>query len=355
LLHNIFLFKGKELQDLEDLNIYCYPNEIINVNNKILVNNIIKGHDQGNSSDDHNSLSNTNTILCKNSTHYTIDKPVAQFINGLNIYTSCIDENNIIGLIFDNEDNPYDYQTIFEELMTELLNKDSGYFIEDDTEIDNFLISIFIDIRRYGDEVVEKPPEIEFHFQRDSFFKIFLFGIDEVGKSSFVRRLKTGEFNDNYFTPTRKFDIQYIQPEEGGLLAFWDMPGQQLFRSKWLIGLQDSNIIVYMLDIANQRRFEESKKELWKILNNIELNGIPLLILGNKIDLIVHPNDNNGSQLQNLKKELRAYFDFDKIKNRSWKFIFTSVKTNVNLGASVQTIIDLLTTSKQLDASNVEK
>jgi small GTP-binding protein len=344
LLHNIFLFNGKEIQDLEDLNIYCYPNEIINISNKILVNNIIKSHNQENSTDDLNSSSNTSIIQCKNSIHYTIDKPVAQYIDGLNIYTSCIDENIIVGLIFDSEDNPYDYKDIFEELLTELLHKDSGYFIEDDTEIDNFLISIFIDIRRYGDEVVEKPSEIEYHFQRDSFFKAFLFGIDEVGKSSFVRRLKTGEFTDNYFTPTKKFDIQYIQAEEEGLLAFWDMPGQQNFRSKWLIGLQDSNIIVYMLDIANQRRFEESKKELWKILHNPELNGVPLLVLGNKIDLIVHPNGNNSSQLQKLQQELTTYFDFDKILNRNWKFIFTSVKTNFNIEATLQMIFDLLTT-----------
>ena len=343
MLHNIFLFKGKEVQDIEDLNIYYYPKQVINVNNKILVNNILQGHNHGSPTEDHISSSNSSIIPHKNSNHYTIDQPVAQYVNDLNIYSSCIDGNIIIGLIFDNEDNPYDYKEIFEELLSELLHKDSGYFIEDETEIDSFLISIFIDIRRYGDEVVEKPPEIEYHFQRDSFFKVFLFGIDETGKSSLVRRLKTGEFNDNYFTPTRKFDIQYIQAEERGLLAFWDMPGQQFLRRKWLIGLQDSNIIVYMLDIANQRRFEESKKELWKILNNNELNGIPLLLLGNKIDLIMQPNSTNSSQLQSLKDELITYFDFDKIMNRKWEFIFTSVKTNFNIEETIQTIFDLLT------------
>ncbi len=343
MLYNIFLLKGKKFQDLENHNIYCYPNEIININDKILVNNIIKGHDQGHPAEINESSSNTSTIQCKNSNNYTIDKPVAQYINDLNIFTSSIDKSIIIGLIFDDEDNPYDYKEIFEELLTELLNGSSGYFIEDDTEIDNFLISIFIDIRRFGDEVVEKPSEIEYHFQRDSFFKVFLFGIDEVGKSSFVRRLKTGEFTDNFFTPTRKFDIQYIQ-SESGLLAVWDMPGQQLFRRKWLIGLQDSNIIVYMLDIANQRRFEESKRELWKILNNSELNGTPLLIMGNKIDLVVKLNEKDNSQLQNLEEEIVSHFEFDKIKNRRWKFIFTSVKTNFNIEATIHTIFDLLTT-----------
>lgn len=338
MLHNIFLFKGKKFQDLEDLNIFCYPNEIINIDDRLLVNNIIKGHDQGNLKDKKKSLSDHSIIQCK------IDKPVAQYLNDLNIYTSCVNENIIVGLIFEDEDNPYDYKDIFEDLLSELLHNDSEHFFDEEIDIDNLLISMFIDIRRYGDEVVEKPPEIEYLYQRDSFFKVFLFGIDDVGKSSFVRRLKTGEFNDNHFAPTRKFDIEYIHEKQRGLLAFWDMPGQQSFRSKWLIGLQDSNIIVYMIDTANQRRYEESKEELWKILSNNELNKIPLLILGNKSDLINHPDDKYSIQFQKLKDEIYDYFNLEKIKNRNWEFLFTSVKTSFNIEKTVQTIFDLIST-----------
>jgi len=46
-----------------------------------------------------------------------------------------------------------------------------------------------------------------------------------------------------------------------------------------------SNSIVFMIDITNQRRFEELKREFWDVLNNAELEGIPLLIIGNKIRL----------------------------------------------------------------------
>lgn len=331
MLHDIFLFKGKK--ELEDLNIYCYPQEIININNKTLINNIIKGHDQEKITDNEITPSS-----CKTANQFKIDTPIAQYIDDFNIYTSCINEEIIVGLIFEDDDNPYDYKEIFEELLCELLNNGSGYSFDEEMEIDNLLISMFIDLRRYGDEVVEKTPEIEHFYQRDAFFKVFLFGIDEVGKTSFVRKLKTGEYNDNYFTPTRKFSIEYIQEDERGLLAVWDMPGQKSFRSRWLKGLQDSNIIVYMVDIANQRRFEESKKEFWQIINNHELDGVPLLILGNKSDLVKQ----SDAQLQNLKEEVFAYFDFDKIENRDWKFLFTSVKTNHNIESTVQTIFDLV-------------
>lgn len=330
MLHNIFLFKGNEIRDLEDLNIYCYPNEIININDKILVNKIIKEH------------GNLNVIQKSTANHFKIDEPIAQFIDDLNIYTSCVNRKIIIGLIFDNEDNPYDYKDIFKELLNELLNNGNGYSLNDEIEVENLLISMFIDIRRFYEEVIEKPPEIEYYYQRDTFFKIFLFGIDEVGKSSLVRRLKTGKFNDNFFTPTRKFNIEYIPAEEKGLFAVWDMPGQKTFRSRWLKGLQDANFIIYMVDIANQRRFEESKKEFWNVINKNELVGIPLLILCNKTDLVINAKESNKKEFHTLKREISEFFNLNKIKDRKWKLLFTSVKTNYNIDNIIPAILDLI-------------
>ncbi len=330
MLLNIFLFKGNEIQDLEDLNIYSYPNEIISINDKLLINEIIKNHEK----EEGSQKTNIN--------QFKIAEPIAQFTNEMNIYSSCINGNIIIGLIFDNEDNPYDYKEITEELLTEILSDNNGYSFNDEIEVENLLISMFIDIRRFGDEVIEKPLDIEYYYQTETFFKIFLFGIDEVGKSSLVRRLKTGEFNDNFFVPTRKFNIEYIPVKEKGLLAVWDMPGQKSFRSKWLKGLQDSNIIVYMIDVANQRRFEESRKEFWNVLNKDELNGTPLLIIGNKTDLVKYSDKGNNEQLTLLKEELFNFYNFNKIKNRKWNFLFTSVKTNFNIDNIIPEIFNLL-------------
>jgi len=331
LIHNIFLFNEIKFEDLRDLNIYSYPNDIININDRLLVNKIIKEYNQGESSKD------------LNSNHVNISKPVARFIKNLNMYTACINYKIIIGLIFEKDDNPYDYKEIFEELMHEIVNNGTGYSFDDEIEVDNLLISMFIDIRRFGDEVVEKSQEIEYFYQRDSFYKIFLFGLDDVGKSSLVRKLKTGDYAENYFSPTRKFNIEYIQEKEkNSLLAFWDSPGQKSFRSKWLKGLQDSNIIIFMIDIANQRRFEESKKEFWDVINKLELEGIPLLILGNKIDLFSYSKENSDDQINILKSEISKNFNFDKIRKREWVFLFTSVKTNFNIDNVLSTITHLI-------------
>jgi GTPase SAR1 family protein len=97
-----------------------------------------------------------------------------------------------------------------------------------------------------------------------------------------------------------------------------------------------------MIDVANQRRFEESKKEFWKIINRYDLLGIPVLILANKLDLIQHSDENMEDQFEKLKNEIINYFEFDNIQNREWKFLFTSVKTKFNIETVTKEIFNLI-------------
>jgi ADP-ribosylation factor-like protein 8 len=322
--------KGENFHDLDNLTIFGYPQEIVKPE-KNLIENIAYGHEL-----EHEFQAVQLDALSPNI--YKIDEPVPLVVGDLNLSTICLNGETIIGLILDNDDNPFDYKEIFQELVNELVNIEKSCSFEDEIEIENLLITLFIDLRRYGDEIIEKYPSIEIQ-QEDSFIKIFLFGIDEVGKTSLVRRLKTGQFNDNYFTPTRRFNIDYVQQDEMGLIAWWDMPGQLVFRKKWLIGLQDSNLIVFMIDVSDQIRFEESKKEFYSIINRYELAGVPLLILGNKVDLVNNDSlEPDKEHLSRLKDEIFAYFDFHKIENRPWKFLFTSVKTNYR----VDEVLDLV-------------
>lgn len=324
------MLKGEDFHDLDNLTIFGYPQEIVK-KDKDLIENIAYGHELG-----HEIQSAQ--VDARSTNAYSVDDPIPLVVADLNLSTICLNGETIIGLILDKNDNPFDYKEIFQELVNELVNIEKCCSFEDEIEIDNLLITLFIDLRRFGDENIEEYPSIEIQ-QEDSFIKIFLFGIDEVGKTSLVRRLKTGQFNDNYFTPTRRFNIDYVQQDEMGLLAWWDMPGQPVFRKKWLIGLQDSNLIVFMIDVSDQIRFEETKKELFSIINRYELVGVPLLIIGNKVDLVNSDSlEPNKEHLRRLKDEIHQFFDFDKIENRRWKFLFSSVKTNYN----VDKILDLV-------------
>jgi len=342
-LSKIFLLKRKNTLDLNTLDIYSYPEDIDKKDNKEIVLKIIQGHDHGSLEDNccEKIISKSKANSTQNTSNpFVIGNPVSQLIGNQNLYTICINIEMLIGLVFEKEDNPYDYREIFVDMSNELLNIERCCSFKDDTEIENFLITLFIDIKRFGDETLEKAPEVSFH-PSGLFTKVFLFGIDEVGKSSFTRRIKTGEYNENFFTPSKRFNIEYIQREDG-LLSVWDSPGQSTFREKWLLGLQDSNIIIYIIDVANQLRFDESKTEFWKIYNENDLKDIPLLILGNKIDLINHNNSNNDEQIKRTEKEIFDFFEFDSLQHNNWTFVFTSVKTSYNIEKVLNTIFTLV-------------
>ncbi len=343
MLSKIFLLKRKNSFDLTNLDIYSYPEDITKKDSKEIVLKIIQGHDQ--ESLENNCCDNLKKEHGENSTQdisnpFVIGNPVSQLIGNQNLYTNCINGEILIGLVFEKEDNPYDYREIFVDMTNELLNIEKCCLFKDEIEIENFLITLFIDIKRFGDETLEKVHDVSIH-PSGLFTKVFLFGIDEVGKSSFTRRIKTGKFNDNFFTASKRFNIEYIQRKDG-LLSIWDSPGQSLFRDRWLLGLQDSNIIIYIIDVANQLRFEESKTEFWNIYNENDLKDIPLLILGNKIDLINHNNNDSDEQLKRTEKEIIDFFEFDSLPHNNWKFVFTSVKTSYNIEKVLNTIFTLV-------------
>ncbi len=243
---------------------------------------------------------------------------------GINVYSCLIYPDAIIGLVLDKDDNPYDLKEIFEEQINKYFLPGKQKCINNYLELETLLISIFIDIRRYYDEILGYSPFLAFR-DHGSILKVFIFGLDEAGKTSYVRRITTGEYNQNYYEPTRQFNIEHYTHNDYNFI-FWDVPGQVRLRSKWLLGMQDSNMLLYMIDAADEVRFEESKKELWNILVRYELEGVPLLILANKIDLPFALTS---------EKELITHFNLNEITNRTWDIMTISVADNINIKKSL--------------------
>jgi GTP-binding protein SAR1 len=64
-----------------------------------------------------------------------------------------------------------------------------------------------------------------------------------------------------------------------------DLGGHDVARELWAEYFTAVNAIVYLVDCNDRERFGEAKEELDKLLNNDQLAGIPILVLGNKIDM----------------------------------------------------------------------
>nr|XP_033781965.1 ADP-ribosylation factor-like protein 8B isoform X2 [Geotrypetes seraphini] len=78
------------------------------------------------------------------------------------------------------------------------------------------------------------------------------------------------------------------------VIAIWDIGGQPRFRSMWERYCRGVNAIVYMVDAADREKIEAARNELHNLLDKPQLQGISVLVLGNKRDL---PNALDEKQL----------------------------------------------------------
>ena len=68
-------------------------------------------------------------------------------------------------------------------------------------------------------------------------------------------------------------------------LKCWDLGGQPRFRPMWERYCRGVNAIVFIVDIADMNVLEKAREELHALMSQPTLEGIPLLVLGNKSDL----------------------------------------------------------------------
>ncbi|KAI3900204.1 hypothetical protein MKW92_042464 [Papaver armeniacum] len=105
---------------------------------------------------------------------------------------------------------------------------------------------------------------------RSLFFKqemeLSLIGLQGAGKTSLVNVIATGGYSEDMI-PTIGFNMRKVT--KGNVtIKLWDLGGQPRFRSMWERYCRAVSAIV----------------ELHDLLSKPSLNGIPLLVLGNKID-----------------------------------------------------------------------
>ncbi|GFY89511.1 ADP-ribosylation factor-like A1D [Actinidia rufa] len=93
---------------------------------------------------------------------------------------------------------------------------------------------------------------------------------------------KTGGYSEEMI-PTVGFNMRKVT--KGNVtIKLWDLGGQARFRSMWERYCRAVTAIVYVVDAANQDNLSVSRSELHDLLSKPSLSGIPLLVLGNKID-----------------------------------------------------------------------
>ncbi|XP_075456986.1 ADP-ribosylation factor-like protein 3 [Ascaphus truei] len=113
--------------------------------------------------------------------------------------------------------------------------------------------------------------------------RIVLLGLDNAGKTTILTRLALEDVST--ITPTQGFNIKSVQ-SQGLKLTVWDIGGQRAIRSHWKKYLGSTDLLIYVVDSTDRKRFEETGQELAGLVEEDSLLGVPLLVFANKQDLL---------------------------------------------------------------------
>ena len=122
--------------------------------------------------------------------------------------------------------------------------------------------------------------------QRFGFFNknadILLLGLDNSGKTTLLHMLKSGSFVTKEPTDFPRFDSVKV-----GNITFntHDLGGHERGRDVWHQYYDKVDAVVFLIDSADEERFEEAKAVVEDLLRNPALSTKPFLFLANKSDL----------------------------------------------------------------------
>ncbi len=156
-------------------------------------------------------------------------------------------------------------------------------------------------------------------------YRLLLLGLDAAGKTTVLQKISGKRISAG---PTIGFNVATIKRPNGKKFIVWDVGGQEVLRSYWRHYYRGTSAIVFVVDSADEQRFENARREIASLLREDELSNVPLLVIANKQD------SKNALDSETIKKRL----DIEQLTDR----IHTVLPASAMLGTGMDMCLEWL-------------
>ncbi len=174
--------------------------------------------------------------------------------------------------------------------------------------------------------------------------KVIISGLDNAGKTSILTALdKKYDFRDEILELKPTIKVKYQRTRFLNMPAvFWDMGGQEKYRDLYLsdsdIYFSDTNLFVYVIDIQDRERFEDSLGYLESVMQYFIKNdiGVPIIITFHKYDPEVRSYEEINEDIIVLKERIKeTYPSFNILFQQTSIYDVISIVQLISYGLSV--------------------
>ncbi|CAF1029117.1 unnamed protein product [Rotaria sordida] len=169
---------------------------------------------------------------------------------------------------------------------------------------------------------------------RQNELRILLLGLDNAGKTTLLKVLASEDISQ--ITPTQGFNIKSVQ-STGFKLNVWDIGGQRKIRPYWRNYFENTDVLIYVIDSSDRKRFDETNQELSELLEEEKLHDVPLLVFANKQDLL------NAAKASDITDGLSLH----QIRDRPWQIQGCSAYTKEGVKEGLEWISKTVTTKNK--------
>ena len=182
--------------------------------------------------------------------------------------------------------------------------------------------------------------------EREVKISVITLGDSGVGKTSIIKRIYDGTFQDIMFSTFGIGDFfvrrKYLKKNIQIVLCFKDTAGQESHQELPVQYIRKSHIVLFVFcDIETLNTLRERWYNFYKQKANIENSRF--ILVGNKSDLFGNEKKEIERQGQEFADEINAHF------------ITCSAKSKDNIGTLEQTIIDEAKNFIEIDEKNINE